>query len=228
MGNSGTHILTSFDGGLNLLRDSVLMMASLTERNVNHATEALFRRDPVEAKVAVADDAEIDALEMEVDRLGVEVLIRFGPVASDLRRVVSAMKISQNLERISDSAVAIARKLVKVLNLGFEGEEIELLRPLAESSLAMFRDSIRCYHEGDLTCARAMKPRDKEVDRLAREAGDELTAAMTTNPIRVPPLLELVFITRHFERIGDHATNIAEDVVFETSNEDIRHSKLES
>lgn len=220
-----THILTNFDEGLNLLRDNVLMMASLTEVSVNRAVQALFERNDVEAKICVADDNEIDQLEMEVDRLGVDILIRFGPVASDLRHVVSAMKISQNLERVSDAAVGISRKLVKILNFGFDGPEIDLLRPLAEQSVTMFREGVRCYHQIDVEYARSMKPRDKEVDKLARAIGDQVTVAMTADPTKVPPLLELVFITRHFERIADHATNIAEDVVFQASNEDIRHTR---
>src|SRR6187401_2032540 len=109
-----THILGTFDEALTSLRNNVLMMSSLTERSLDRAITGLFQRDDELCANAIADDEEIDQLEKQVDKDGVDLLLRFQPVASDLRRVVSAMKLSSNLERMADQAVNIARKARKL------------------------------------------------------------------------------------------------------------------
>src|ERR1700716_4458896 len=104
------HILATFDEALASLRNNVLMMSSLTERSLDRAIKGLLQRDDDLCANAIADDEEIDQLEKQVDKDGVDLLLRFQPVASDLRRVVSAMKLSSNLERMADQAVSIARR----------------------------------------------------------------------------------------------------------------------
>ena len=108
------HILGTFDEAINTLRTNVLMMASLTERSLDRAVNGLTQRDDDLCVLAIADDEEIDQLEKQVDKDGVDLLLRFQPVASDLRRVVSAMKLSSNLERMADQAVSLARKARKL------------------------------------------------------------------------------------------------------------------
>ena len=110
----GKHISSNFDTALQSLRNNVLMMSSLTERLLNFAMEGLLKRDNDLCNLAIADDEEVDSLEKEIDREGIDLLIRFHPVASDMREVIAAMKLSANLERIADQSVAIARKAKKL------------------------------------------------------------------------------------------------------------------
>src|SRR5437667_4696279 len=138
------HILGTFDEALASLRNNVLMMSSLTERSLDRAVTGLLQRDDDLCVLAIADDEEIDQLEKQVDKDGVDLLLRFQPVASDLRRVVSAMKLSSNLERMADQAVNIARKARK-LNAHPALPEILLLTPMQDHAMAMLRDRVDAY-----------------------------------------------------------------------------------
>src|SRR6266481_6154128 len=122
------HILGTFDEALSALRNNVLMMAGLTERSLERAMKGLTNRDDNLCANAIADDEEIDQLEKQIDKEGVDILLRFQPVASDLRRVVSAMKLSSNLERMADQATTIARRARK-LNQHPPLPEVELIKP---------------------------------------------------------------------------------------------------
>lgn len=217
-----SHILTNFNDALDALRGDVMMMKDLTERNLVNAVRGFFERDSARCKVAIADDSEIDLLEMQVDRDGIELLTRFTPVAVDLRQVVSTMKIGTNLERIGDQAVNIARRACK-LNDELPLEETAKLGPMFEKSMAMFRDSFKAYVDEDVTLARSIRERDIEVDRMNHELTGELTSCLTSNPEYARGYLNLIFVVRSFERVGDLAKNIAEDAVFASSAEDIRH-----
>src|SRR5437773_8064363 len=133
------HILGTFDEALSALRNNVLMMAGLAERSLDRAIKGLFQRDDDLCTRAIADDEEIDQLEKQIDKDGVDVLLRFQPVASDLRQVVSAMKLSSNLERMADQATNIARRARK-LNQHPALPEVELIRPMYEQAMSMFKD----------------------------------------------------------------------------------------
>src|ERR1700751_163167 len=133
------HILGSFDEALAALRNNVLMMAGLAERTLDRAIQGLPQRDDNLCATAIADDEEIDQLEKQIDKDGVDVLLRFQPVASDLRRVVAAMKLSPNIERIADQATNIARRARK-LNKHAPLPEIELIVPLQAHAMDMFKD----------------------------------------------------------------------------------------
>src|SRR5437773_12421848 len=135
------HILATFDEALASLRNNVLMVSSLTERSLERAMKGLFNRDDDLCAHAIADDEEIDQLEIQIDKDGVAILLRFQPVASDLRRVVSAMKLSSNLERMADQATTIARRARK-LNQHPPLAEVALIRPIYEQAVPMFKDSV--------------------------------------------------------------------------------------
>ena len=217
------HILGKFDQDLESLRDHVLMMSSLTERVLTRAADGLFQRDLDACNSVIADDAEIDALEKSIDSDGVEIMVRFQPMAKDLREVVSAMKVSGNLERVADQAVNIARR-ARRLNQSPSLPETVTLEPMFRSAIDLFRASIRSFAERDEELARGLKPRDRELDAEHHRVINDLTVRMTEDTPRIHDYLDLVFIARYIERIGDHATNIAEDAVFATSAEDIRHT----
>lgn len=217
-----SHILGTFDEALASLRNNVLMMSSLTERSLDRAISGLLQRDDELCVIAIADDEEIDQLEKQVDKDGVDLLLRFQPVASDLRRVVSAMKLSGNLERMADQAVNIARKARK-LNRHPALPETDFVTPMHAHAMSMFRDSVEAYIREDVELAMALKPRDKTLDEMNASASKHLIQRMAEDPDQLRGYLNLMFIARHLERVGDHATNIAEDAVYAAAAEDIRH-----
>src|SRR6476660_8619491 len=171
------HILGTFDEALASLRNNVLMMSSLTERSLEHAITGLFQRDDEICAIAIADDEEIDQLEKQMDKDGIDLLLRFQPVASDLRRVVSAMKLSSNLERMADQATNIARRARK-LNQHPALPEVELIRPMHTHAMSMFKDSIDAYVREDVQLGRAVVPRDEKLDQLNRVASRRLVQRM--------------------------------------------------
>jgi phosphate transport system protein len=208
MPEQAKHISSSYDAALYGLKNDVLMMSSLTDRILQTAFEALLDRNSQLCDQAIAEDEEIETLEKQVDQEGVSLLIRFHPVASDMREVVSAMKVSTNLERVGDQSVTIARR-AKRLNGRSLLNEVALLEPAYRLALAIFRDSIRAFAERDCALARTLKTRDKELDVLTTDISEKLVARATADPQNVPSYLDLIFVGRALERIGDHATNIA-------------------
>jgi phosphate transport system protein len=220
--NAPKHILGNFDEALSSLRNNVLMMAGLAERCLDRALKGLFQRDDNLCATAIADDEEIDQLEKQVDKDGVELLMRYQPVASDLRRVISAMKLSPNIERIGDQATNIARRARK-LNRHPALAEVELIGPIHEHAMSMFKDAIDSFVREDVDLARAVVARDTALDKMNKMANRQLTERMAQDPKALRGYLNLIFISRCLERVGDHATNIAEDAVYAAAAEDIRH-----
>jgi len=216
------HILKDFESALELLRANVLMMASLTDRSLQNAMTCLLDRQSRNGALTIADEEEVDALEKTVDGQGINILLRFQPVAFDLRQVISAMKLSGNLERIADQAVKIAERS-QSLNRRPELEEVSALGPIFLEAITLFRDSIRAYGDNDVALARSIQPRDKELDEMNRQITRDLTSCMSSNPSRITDYVHLLFIARYMERIGDHAKNIGEDAVYAAEAKDIRH-----
>ncbi len=216
------HILGTFDEALSSLRNNVLMMAGLAERTLDRAVRGLLQRDDNLAAAAIADDEEIDQLEKQIDKDGIDVLLRFQPVASDLRRVVAAMKLSPNIERIADQATNIARRARK-LNKHPALPEVEIIIPIQAHAMVMFKDAIDAFSREDADLGRAVVVRDKDLDYMNKMANRKLTERMAQDPKALRGYLNLIFISRCLERVGDHATNIAEDAVYAAAAEDIRH-----
>jgi phosphate transport system regulatory protein PhoU len=222
--NRSRHILQDFDVALDSLRADVLMMASLTDRNLQNAMACLLEENIDLCGYAIADEEEINELEKTIDGDGVGILGRFQPVASDLRHVVTTLKVSANLERISDQAARIAER-VRKLTMPAIGDEALALGPMFVEATDLFRDSIRAFADEDVTLARSLKARDREIDRINHEITDDLTDKMARHPNRVRDYVNLVFIARYLERVGDHAKNIAEEAVYAVEAEDIRYSR---
>jgi len=219
------HILGTFDEALSSLRNNVLMMSGLTERSLERAMKGLFERNDNLCANAIADDEEIDQLEKQIDKDGVDILLRFQPVASDLRRVVAAMKLSSNLERMADQATTIARRARK-LNRHPPLPEVELIRPMYEHAMSMFRDSVDAFVREDVDLGRAVVQRDDALDELNRSVSHKFVERMAQDPEQLRGYLNLIFVGRALERVGDHATNIAEDAVYAAAAEDIRHQTV--
>jgi phosphate transport system protein len=219
------HILGTFDEALASLRNNVLMMSGLAERSLDRAMKGLVERDDDLCANAIADDEEIDQLEKQVDKDGVDLLLRFQPVASDLRRVVSAMKLSPNIERVGDQATNIARRARK-LNKHPPLPEVDLIPPMYAHALTMFKDAIDAFVREDVDLARSVIPRDDDLDEMNRSANRALIERMAHDPDQLRGYLNLIFVSRCLERVGDHATNIAEDAVYAAAAEDIRHQSV--
>jgi phosphate transport system protein len=218
------HICSNFDAALYGLKNDVLMMSSLTDRLFQNALEALLTRNSELCDYVITDDDEIDILEKEVDQNGVSLLIRFHPLATDMRQVVSTMKVGSNLERIGDQSVTIARR-ARRLNERPVIPEVSLLEPLFQKAMALFRDAVRAFADGDCELARTLKSRDKELDALTTDLGERLVVRAAANPESAPSYLDLIFVSRALERVGDHATNIAEDSFWRDQATDIRHMR---
>jgi phosphate transport system protein len=198
------------------------MMSSLTQRNLQNAVKGLMERDDDWCNNSIADDEEIDILEMQVDREGIEVMSRYQPVATDLRDVISSIKIGANIERIADQAVNIARRARKI-NEHPEVPELHLLDPLVKLAFSMFNDAVKAFAERNAVLAVELKARDKDLDLMNKELTDKLVNRMQDDSVNLPTYLNLIFISRCLERVGDHSANIAEDIVFAVRAEDIRH-----
>ena len=171
---------------------------------------------------AIADDEEVDQLEKQIDKTGLEILLRYQPVASDLRQVVSAMKLSPNIERVADEATNIAECAHK-LNRHPPLAEVKLIVPIQAHAISMFKDSIDAFVREDVELARAVVSHDKQLDDMNASANRQLTERMMQDRDQLRGYLNLILISRCLERVGDHATNIAEDAVYAAAAEDIRH-----
>jgi phosphate transport system protein len=204
------------------LKESVLAMASHAESAVARSMRALVDRDDALARQVQEDDNILDRYEIEVDELAIHILTK-APLATDLRLTTVAMKISQNLERVGDEAVTIARRAI---DLGAEPQlkpYVDLPR-MATMSLEMLRDAISAFINRETDKARAVVPRDQDVDNLNRQLHRELSSYMVERPTTITRCLHLMVISKSLERIADHATNIAEEVVYLYEAKDIRHS----
>ncbi len=217
------HILTSFETALDNLRKDVLMMASLATRSIDNARKGLFDRDEDWCNTVIADDEELDALEIQVDKAGMDIMLRFHPFASDLRNVIAAMKTSVNLERGADQAVGIARRARKLISQPAL-PELARIEPLFDMATTLFNDAVKAYADGNIELARTLKLRDKDLDNQNRAFAETLADLMQKNPESIRGYLELIFIARCLERIGDQAKSIAEDTIYAVEVKDIRHT----
>jgi phosphate transport system protein len=218
------HIIREFDEAIRLLRRDVISMAGQTRLNLERAIQALLERDLDRCKVVIADDNDVDDLQRKIDSLGMDILVRFHPVASDLRLVVSSMKIAANLERISDHAVNIAKRAKKMAGRP-ELTEIKLAEPLYGLADRILRDSMTAFTDRDVALGASLRDRDKELDRLHKNVIGTLSNLLEEGGERTEDHLHLIFVARSLERVGDLAVNIGEDAVFLGSAQDIRHDK---
>ncbi|WCJ59942.1 phosphate signaling complex protein PhoU [Fontisphaera persica] len=210
-----------FEQEVQHLKQQLLTMASHAENAVRRAVKALLEQNrSLAAQVAQEDDV-LDRFEVEIDELAIQALAK-APLASDLRLVTRAMKISHELERIGDAATTIARR-AQELPPGLPLEEFVDIPRITQLVLLMLKDALDAFVNHEPDRARAVIPRDKEVDRLNKEAHRNLGEYLQQQPGATAWALHLMAITKSLERIGDHAKNIAEDVVYLYEGRDIRH-----
>jgi phosphate transport system protein len=212
-----TPIANELDG----LKQQLLAMASHAEAAVNRALEALATRNLELALRVKQDDEVLDRFEVTVDELAIQLLSK-APLAGDLRFVTVAMKISQNLERVGDEAAKIARRARDLCKEAPLKLDLELPR-MAALALGSLKNSLDAFVQRDSAAARALIPRDKEVNALNKQINRRLTEQMMADRESIPRCLHLMIVTRSLERIADHAKNVAEEVVFLCEAQDIRH-----
>jgi phosphate transport system protein len=220
------HILRDFDAAIAALRGDVLSMAAKTRFNLEAAINAVLTRNAEAANAVIAEDDEVDELERSVDRLGMDILIRFRPVASDLRLVISSMKIAMNLERVSDHATSIAKRARK-LSANAELPDATLIEPLYTMADQILRDAIAAYSDGNAALGASLHARDKELDKLHKETTSTYSSRIDSSAAagRSEDYVHLILIVRSLERVGDLAVNIGEDAVYLEAARDLRHEK---
>jgi phosphate transport system protein len=216
----------ALDHDLDELKKLLLTMAGEVERQLAMALKALVDRNSELAEMVIAEDRIIDQREIEVDRRIVELIVRAKPMARDLRFVITAGKIAPELERVADHAVGISRQAID-LNRVPPLKRFLILPRMSEESARMVRDAIRAFVDGDSRLAREVIARDDEIDAMYEQVFRELLTYMMQDSRTIPRSLALLAVTRSMERIGDQATNIAEQVVFLVDAEDIRHRRPE-
>jgi len=204
------------------LKQKLLTMASHAENAVNESIRALVDRDYDLAVRVKDDDNVIDRFELEIDEMAIQLLAK-APLAGDLRFVTVAMKISQNLERVGDEATKIAKRARDLSGEPPVKLNLDLSR-MVRLSLDMLKAALDSFVNRDSAAARAIIPRDKEVDALNKEINNALADYMVANPDAIRRCLSLIVVSKSLERIADHAKNMAEDVVYLCEALDIRHS----
>jgi phosphate transport system protein len=214
--------MTHYAEELTKLKESLLAMASYAETAVTQAMRALVERDDAIANKVEEDDNVLDQLEIEIDDTAIHLLAK-APLATDLRLITVAMKISQNLERVGDEAVTISRRAID-LNTEPQLKPYVDLPRMATMSLEMLREAITSFVNREPDRARTIIPRDQDVDDLNRQLHRELSSYMVERPATITRCLRLMVISKSIERIADHATNIAEEVVYLYEAKDIRHA----
>jgi phosphate transport system protein len=211
-----------FDEELNLLKEKLLSMASLAETMIYKAVKSLAERDKSLFEVVNQDEKKVNYLQIEIDELCLKLLALKQPMATDLRFITSAMKINSELERIGDLAVNIIQRAEVLIKQPQLKPLIDIPR-MAELTQKMVKDSLDAFIKRDVNLARSILIRDDQVDCLKDQIFRELLTFMLSDQSTIPRALELILVSRHLERIGDHATNIAEDVIYLVQGKDIRH-----
>jgi phosphate transport system protein len=204
------------------LKGRLLTMASHAETSVRRAVEALMTRAPEIANQVRENEEVTDRLEVEIDEVAVYLLAK-APLATDLRLILVAMKISQNLERVGDEASKIAKRSRELIQDAPLKQVIQIPR-LADMALAMLKASLDAFVNHDPAAARALIPRDKEVDALNKDIYRELASQMVEDPGTIARGLNLIVVAKSLERVADHAKNVAEEVVYLFEAQDIRHT----
>ncbi len=207
------HIVRSFDQELGALRDLLMEMASLAEHELESALKALETRDAVAAAAAAASDAAVNKQEHLIDNLAVSLIARRQPMANDLRTIVAGLRISTDLERIGDYAKSLANHSVTLAGIEPVGVEPAIVK-LGAKVMGLLRASINAYVRADADEALAVRAGDVAIDQAYSEVFRTLLNLNTQDAARTSACVHLILVARALERIGDHATNIGEHVLF--------------
>jgi phosphate transport system protein len=212
-----------FHEELDALRQTLLAMGGLVEDQIRRAMRALLERDDVLAQEVIDRDRQVNTYDVEVDEQCVELLALHQPAASDLRFITTAMKIVTDLERIGDQAVNIAQRVLELNRDPQLKPYIDLPR-MADKAQRMVKESLDAFVAGDTALARQVCGADAEVDALKEQIFRELLTFMMEDPRTIPRAIRIILISRFLERVADHATNIAEMVIYLVEGKMVRHT----
>ena len=211
-----------FEHDLEQLKERLLVMAGLAERAVHQSVQAVFEKNEDLANRVLEEEPAINEMQIEIDDRVMQLVALQAPMAVDLRFILCASRINNDLERIGDQAVNIAQSALRILRHPQVKPYVDLPR-MSELAEGMVRESLNALVHRDADLAKSVLLRDDEVDHLRDQIFRELLTYMMENSAVVFPAFELVLITKNLERIGDHATNIAEDVIYMVAGRDVRH-----
>ena len=217
-----THTDRQYEEELAALRELILTMGGLVEKQITNAIRALVDRNQPLAQATVAKDAEVNRLDVEIDELCIRLLALRQPAGRDLRFITTTFKITSDLERIGDRAVSISERALELASEPPLKPYIDVPR-MAEISGAMFRRSLDAFVREDAELALEVCRSDDEVDKLNGKIFRELLSYMVEDPHAITRAMRILFVSKYLERIADHATNIAEMVVFMVKGKSIRH-----
>jgi phosphate transport system protein len=212
-----------FHEELDALKQTLLAMGGLVEDQIRRVTRALLERDDALAREVIERDAQVNAYDVEIDEKCVELLALHQPAAKDLRFLTTAMKIVTDLERIGDQAVNIAQR-VRELNLEPQLKPYIDLPLMAEKAQRMVKESLDAFVAGDTALARRVCGEDSAVDALREQIFRELLTFMMEDPKSITRAIRLILVSRFLERVADHATNIAEMVIYLVESKMVRHT----
>ena len=219
-------VVRHFQEELETLKERLLAMGGLAEERVRLSVRGVAERNPADIQLVLTGDEPVNDLHIEVDARCFKLLALHQPMAADLRAIVAAVKINTDLERVGDLAVNIAEAGKRYLHHAPVKPLIDIPR-MGEIAQLMLRDALDAFVRRDIALAEAVLAKDDELDALKTQIFRELLTYMLQDPSTIEPALDLILISRHLERIGDHATNVAEDVIFMVSARDVRHQLLE-
>jgi phosphate transport system protein len=220
-------LVRHFQEELDILKTRLLEMGGLAEERVRSAVQGLAEPDFAQIEHVLHGDEPVNALHMEIDDRCLKLLALHQPMAADLRAVMVAVKINTDLERVGDLAVNIAEASKRYATHPPVKKLIDIPR-MADIAQAMLRDALDSYVNQDIVLAQHVLNEDDKLDALKTQIFRELLTFMLQDPGTIEPSLDLILVSRHLERIGDHATNIAEDVIFLVSARDVRHHAPEA
>jgi phosphate transport system protein len=219
-------VVRHFQEELEQLKRRLLEMGGLAEENVRLAVKGLVDRDHQLIDRVLLGDEPLNALHIEIDNRSFTLLALYQPMAADLRTIVAALKINTDLERVGDLAVNIAEAARRYASHPAVKRLIDIPR-MASIAQTMLRDSLDAFVRRDVDLAQHVLSEDDKLDALKTQIFRELLTYMLQDTSTIEPALDLILVSRHLERIGDHATNIAEDVIFIVSARDVRHHARE-
>jgi phosphate transport system protein len=211
-----------FEEDLKMLAEELLRMGSLCEKMIQFSTKALLERDLAHTSDLMSYEGQVNRLHVDIDERCMRLLALQGPVASDLRGIIAALKINNDLERIGDQACNISQNTIDLLKEP-NAKLHEGLPRMAQLAQEMVRESLDSYVRRDVTMAEAVLVKEELVDALKDQIFNTQLAEMSKNAATVHRGLDVILIARNLEKVGDHATNIAEDVIFMVKGKDIRH-----
>ena len=209
---------------LDQLQGNILALCGAVEESVAKSLRALEQQDEVLARQVIEEDDAIDHMEVRIEEEGLKILALHQPVAVDLRRIIAILKINNDLERIGDYAVNIAKRQLELSGRPAYPQEFRFDAMCATVNRQL-RDSVDALVQMDADLARKVIADDREIDRMNRDIVQRLEQALTAGTMLAPVMLQIFSVSRSLERIGDHATNMAEDVLYLVTGEIVRHEK---